>query len=335
MTTSDKSVNPCFISPLASWMNEYIQINRTIGHKYNLDAIYLKQFDTYCDLHKIVKPILSQEIFDGWCSKRPHETERSHHIRVRTLRRFSMFLHNNNVEAPTAFHRLPNPGSAFIPYIFTREEISCFLTAAKKVKSNGHNPVAGDVFPLLFQTLYCCGLRLSEALNLRNDDVDLSGGILTILNAKHGKDRLVPMSESLRLLFLDYSKNPSVKKLRSEFFFPAPDSGQYASCSVYTRFRRILWDAGISHGGRGAGPRLHDLRHSFAVHALDNWVLDGKDIYVVLPILSIYMGHKNIYATQRYLRLTPEAYPLMLSDFESQFGTVFPSWPSGLEACNE
>jgi len=173
--------------------------------------------------------------------------------------------------------------------------------------------------------LYACGLRITETLLLKNTDVDLEEGVLRLLGTKGEQARLVPMSESLISLCRSYRTNPLVLNFGSEYFFPAPDRGFYDSSTIYARFRECLFEADISHGGRGKGPRLHDIRHTFAVHTLDNWVKQGKDLYVCLPILSVYLGHTNgLSSTQQYLRLVPEAYSSLTNSFEAQFSNVFP-----------
>jgi len=313
----------CF-GPFAGWMKEYVEQNRALGHKYNVDAVYLMQFDAYCMQKSVTATALTQELLEGWFVKRPYEADASHHTRMRVLRKFAKFLRNNGVQAPAAFHPLPHLVTSFTPYIFTREEIVRLLAAADNVRQNGHSPLVGLTLPLLFRVLYCCGLRVSEVCQLRNEDVDLERGTLTILDAKGGKDRLVPMSDSLRQLCVEYSAVPVLRAFGSAYFFPSVDGGRYASSTIYDRFREFLWNAGISHGGRGNGPRLHDLRHTFAVHTLDDWARAGKDLYVCLPILSTYLGHKDLLSTQKYLRLTPQAYPVLLGAFSESFSCVFP-----------
>lgn len=181
--------------------------------------------------------------------------------------------------------------------------------------------------PVLFRMLYACGLRVTEALRLKATDVDLEQGTLLILCAKGNKDRLVAMSESLTAICQEYRSNAAVKNFGSEYFFPAPDRGFYDSSTIYDLFRQYLFAAGIGHGGRSKGPRLHDFRHTFSVHTLGNWVAQGKDLYVCLPILSAYLGHKGLKSTQHYLKLVPEAYSSITTPFEAGFGDVFPEVP--------
>lgn len=108
-------------------------------------------------------------------------------------------------------------------------------------------------------------------------------------------------------------------------FFPAPGTGAYKPVSVYARFRYILEQAGIKHGGRGNdGPRLHDLRHTFSVHSLEQMVQQGFDIYSALPILSTYLGHRTIESTEKYLRLTSAAHNDIITALEPLYENLFP-----------
>ena len=121
-------------------------------------------------------------------------------------------------------------------------------------------------------------------------------------------------------LFGSYANDTADEK--SPYFFPAPDGGFYDTSTIYDIFRKCLFDAGIPHRGRGKGPRLHDLRHSFAVHILNKWSSEGKDIYTCLPILRTALGHDRITTTEKYLRLVPEAYMEVTEPFNDRFHTI-------------
>ena len=178
--------------------------------------------------------------------------------------------------------------------------------------------------PALFRTLYGCGLRANEALKLKTEDVDLDIGSVLIRTAKGGKDRMVIMSDSLLSFCKAYRSRDEVKQFESDYFFPSRDHGYYDSSSVYADFRKYLKLSGIHHRGRGNGPRLHDFRHTFAVHVLNNWAKQGKDLYVCLPILQSYLGHATITATEKYLQLVPEAYAQVTDSYGKKFGHIFP-----------
>jgi integrase len=314
-------------SVFATYELDYIEQRYALGLKCNTDIAYLNQFDRFCIEHDILTPTISQDLFDAWCAKRPAEKSSTYYLRIQHLRAFAVFCHNNGLDAPSTFHPLPNPPKTFTPYIFTHDEIGRFFAAVDNETRNTdpHSPLKHLVMPLLFRMLYGCGLRVTETLLLKIADVDLEQGTLLLLDAKGGKDRLVAMSESLTALCRSYRSNTLVQNFGSEYFFPAPDRGFYDSSNIYARFRQYLFAAGIGHGGRGKGPRLHDFRHTFSVHTLNNWAKQGKDIYVCLPILSVYLGHTNgLKSTQQYLRLVPEAYMNITEPFETEFTQVFP-----------
>ena len=154
--------------------------------------------------------------------------------------------------------------------------------------------------------------------------MDLEKGILTIREAKNGRDRLIPLSESLLKLLRDYRENTAYWLCDDDFFFPAPDRTILSPNTVYQRFRKLLWNAGIPYNGKGNGPRLHDIRHTFAVHTLQKWVETGEDLTAMLPVLSVFMGHKSMRATSRYLRLTAEVYPDVVRQVENTCAYVIP-----------
>jgi len=163
-------------------------------------------------------------------------------------------------------------------------------------------------------------------LSLKKEDVDLDKGILFVKKAKFGKERLVPLSLSVHERCREYAakmeRYPVWKD--SAYFFPALHGGKYSEDTVYQLFRRLLWEARISHGGRGKGPRVHDLRHTYAVHCLRSWVRAGTDLTTAMPYLSAYLGHSGIRGTQHYLRLTAELYPDIVKRTEEKFSWVMP-----------
>ena len=179
------------------------------------------------------------------------------------------------------------------------------------------------VMSLLFRMLYGCGLRVSEALNLVIADVNLEQGVLHIRNSKFGKERLVPMSESLTYCCSKYVSSVGHHRKDETAFFQTPKGEHYVSHTIHYAWRQTLHYAGISYGGKGKGPRIHDLRHTFAVHCLQKWAEAGEDLNAKLPYLSAYMGHVGLSSTQQYLRLTAEAFPHIVSAMEANFD-VFP-----------
>jgi len=154
-------------------------------------------------------------------------------------------------------------------------------------------------------------MRVSEVLELPKSAVDLESGVLSVHGAKGRKDRLIPVAHSVLVRLQKYETFMDMRLGKRTFdapFFPAPHGGPYKQPGLYKVFRLILQATGIPHRGRGKGPRLHDIRHTFAVHRLEGWYRQGADLAAKLPFLAAYMGHKTLAGTQRYLRLTPNVF---------------------------
>ena len=326
MSYSSPLYEPALTSIFSSYISDYIEQKRALHYKFNPEAFILGQFDKYCADIGLEKAAINHDLLQGWNIRRPEESVSTHHQRIRVVRAFSVFLSCKGIEAPIKFHPLPKLSNDFMPYIFQQEELTQLFEVvdAENQIVRAISPVKHFVFPALLKTTYCCGLRISEATHLKNADVDLTSGTATIVNSKNGCDRMIVFSKSLLELLKEYRAHQEIIEFGSEYFFPAPDRGFYNNSTIYNNFREYLFHAGILHGGRGKGPRVHDLRHSFAVHTLSKWQKTGKDIYVCLPILSAYMGHKNLYETQKYLRLVPAAYEELTNAYDQQFGHIFP-----------
>jgi integrase len=211
----------------------------------------------------------------------------------------------------------------FKPRIFTHEEIRRIFHELDHWRHFAHLPLRHIVMPELFRTLYGCGLRVGEALSLKVRDTDLEHGVLTIRHAKFDKDRQVPMAPSLTARLQAYADRLGLRE-PDAYFFPASNGGRLQHGPVYTLFRNILWKMEIPHIGGGHGPRVHDLRHTFAVHRLLEWYQQGADLNAMLPRLSTYLGHRNMEGTQRYLHLTADLFPEVSKRLDNKFGHVIP-----------
>ena len=156
--------------------------------------------------------------------------------------------------------------------------------------------------------LYGAGLRISEALALNRQDVDLEHSLLTVHASKFFKSRLVPLAAALSRALSDYATRSSRCLLGDQpAFFTSRSGERVRSRAVQECFRRGCERAGVRRGdGARYQPRLHDLRHSFAVHRLTSWYRQGADVQALLPHLCVYLGHRNLAATQVYLSMTPE-----------------------------
>lgn len=309
-------------SVLAPFMTDFVEQKRALGNKYNACVEVFNGFDRFCNEQGLDSPCISQELLSLWERKRPHENETTQLVRISYVRQLCKYLHKNGYDVPGAFHPAPKKSQEFVPHIFTKYELERLFSAADATEATPASPLRHLVMPVLFRLIYTCGLRASEALHLKVSDVDLEQGMMTVYAAKGDKDRMVGISDSMLEYLRKFRSNPLVAGFDSEYFFPAPDGGFYDTSTIYAYFRNYLFKAGIPHRGRGKGPRVHDLRHSFAVHVLNKWSSKGKDMYTCLPILRVYLGHSRITATEKYLRLIPDAYGELTRPFKDRFQNI-------------
>ena len=319
------------VGALAGIISEYIHFKRLQGLKYMIEENVLYRFSLLSQKHGMSKTEIPQPLLAEWFERRPNEKVTTFRARSSTVTGLLTYAkdHGYNANIPEIPRmRIEN----YAPYIFTEHEISQFFRACDTLP-----PYAGscrhEIIPVLFRLLYACGLRASEAADLRIADVDLDHGVLTIREPKNRKDRYVPMSKALTSAMRRFHVLTCDSETRDEdFFFQGKFKDHITRYRIYKWFRLCLAKSAISHRGRGFGPREHDLRHTFCVHALKSMCTQGMDIYCALPVLSAYVGHKSVYATQQYLRLTAEMYPELSAQITRYAGGVI---PDGWEAAHD
>jgi len=308
----------------AEHADDFVAFKRAQGYKYYSEAKVLRQFCQFAESYSLEKPALTKKLIADWTSPRDGEAKKSRMHRMTCVSQFGTFLSQRGHEVCALPPQHRRDSGCFTPYIFTHEEMGKIFCAADHIREIPRSRNMHKMLPILMRLLYGCGLRVSEAVNLTCRDVDLENGILTIREAKNGRDRMIPLAQSLLKQFRAYRNDVIPWATDEDFFFMAPDRTILSPNTVYGRFRRILWDAGIPYKGKGNGPRLHDLRHTFAVHTLQKWVQHGEDLTAMLPVLSVFMGHKSFSATSRYLRLTAEVYPDVVGQVESTCAYAIP-----------
>jgi integrase len=301
-----------------------IREKRALGYQYDSSARTLYQFDRFCLAYGHSDAVMTKPLIDAWAKKKPNESLTTLQYRAGVVRQLALYMARLGTPAYVLPHHAIPKVPLYTPYIFSDQEIAALFNQADACHYCAEVPLRHRIMPVLFRLLYGCGLRISEALNLKCREVDLATGVLTILDGKCNKDRLVPLSPGNHQRCRDYANVVHLFSDDNTYFFPAPDGRAVTKGNVYKNFRRFLWQARISHGGWGKGPRLHDLRHTHAVHCLRQWVRQGKDLAAYLPVLKTYLGHDSFRDTARYLRLTAELYPEVTATVEQAVGHVIP-----------
>lgn len=314
-----------YYSVFGPYIKQFIELKNSLGYKYKDVGYAFSSFDRLAFEKNTTEIAITKEFADEWCTKRPNESDKTRYNRTQHLSQFVKFLCDLGFRS--YIPKLPSVKSTYTPYIFSKDEMMAIFEVCDKLAPScrNHNSSVFAI-PVLIRLLYGTGIRISEALYLSCSDINLHYKYFTLRNCKNGKDRMVPISGSLANACGEYIKyrnlTPSIRK--ENRLFISPDGSALSIYNVYKWFRRIIYTAKISHGGRGYGPRLHDLRHTFSVHSLVTMSEAGLDLYYSLPILSTYLGHQSLDATDSYVRLTAEMYPDLIKKTSDICSSVFP-----------
>lgn len=291
---------------LAQGLQIYIAFKRSLGMRFRSEAEALRAFGRAMGDRDIadVTPAAVRAFLDGRGSITAFWRQKW--IILRSFYRFALsrgFAATSPL--PVTPPRFPPP---LTPYIYSVEELTRLL-AATDILTEPRCPLRPLTVRTLLLLLYSTGMRIGEALALRVHDVDVNQGLVTIHDTKFFKTRLVPTGPRLTAALTVYTARRRQLPLpagdASAFF--ATRTGQPVCYDDANRlFGRVRRRAGIRReSGARYQPRLHDLRHTAAVHRLIAWYQAGADVHGLLPHLATYLGHVDIAATQRYLTMTP------------------------------
>lgn len=305
---------------LAPYFLEFIEYKRSQGYKYKSSEADILRFDKFLIEKKVKRKKISRELVEEWIARREGEAKRNQRNRISTLRSMSTFLVDRGIDIrfPPKY-TLPFSSDVFVPYIFTHEEIGRLFKAADLLGDLPKRSCIRKVFPIIVRLLYSSGLRAGEVSRLQWRDVDMENGVLRIREGKFRKDRFIPLADQMFSILKEYA-DQYMYIVPEDYVFSTLTESEIKVGSIYTYFRESLEEAGIPHGGRGKGPRLHDLRHTFAVHNLQKWLIEKQDMDVNLSILVDYLGHEKLDSTQQYLHLVPAIYPEIILRMENSVG---------------
>ena len=313
---------------------KFIAYKQGLGFKYGREAqSCLRRLNAELNVLKLVNPVLTKATVESLASKHGHEAPATQLKRICYLRHFAAFLKEMAYEAyvyPDYCNVVHH--ESFAPYIFSERQIQSIVLVADSMPFSLASPKHHLVWPAFFRVLYGCGLRLSEALNLKAKDVSLDSGILYIEKSKNNTSRYVPMSASLISYLSKYAADVGLDLLGDGYFFPAPDNGRYAINTARGHIKKLYEKAGIPRLGNGRHPRVHDVRHTYSCHALKKMQDSGYDLYYSLPILSAYLGHQGIRDTERYLRLPIFQFLAVVDAENAVLNGIIPEVPDHEEA---
>lgn len=295
------------MNTLREAVQEYLAMRRALGFKLHEAGRGLLDFVTFMEQHHAA--YITQVLALTWAqlpvAVQPAEWAR----RLSYVRGFAR--HRSATDPRTQIPPaglLPFQPKRARPYLYTDDEITALLCAARGLpgRRDGLRPWA---YHCLFGLLSVSGLRLGEARNLELRDIDLKAAVLTVRGAKFGKSRLVPLHASTCRVLADYlARREHVWAARpvSSYLFVSNRGNRLDGAEIHRAFYALSRQIGLRGPADSHGPRLHDLRHRFAVQTLLRWYRAGEEVERRLPLLSTYLGHVHVADTYWYLSSWPE-----------------------------
>jgi integrase/recombinase XerD len=299
-------------------VTHYVTFRRTLGERCETNERMLRAFSRAVGPQTLVAGISAVAVSTYLNGKGPITS--TWYCRYHALKGFFRFAvsrgHRADAPLPTV---LPKRSSPFIPHIYSRDELRRLLDAIP-TDPGSRTRIEPCTFRAILLTLYGTGLRVGEALALTAADVDLTNAVLTVRGTKFFKSRLVPMGRDLARVLSEYNQwSATVHPLANpgSRFFRGKQGATIAHHTLGDAFQRLRARAGVCRSAPARyQPRLHDLRHTFAVHRLTTWYQHGADVQRLLHHLSTYLGHDQLSATQVYLTTTPELLAYAAARFE-------------------
>lgn len=295
---------------------EYLALRRALGFKLRQTTRELPRFVGFIEREGATS--ITTELALRWAQEDPAASSVTHSDRLAMVRRFAAWrsAEDPRTEIPPV-RLLPRRYQRPTPYIYSTGEVESIVSSAASLPSD--RGLRGLTFSTVFGLLAVTGMRIGEAVALDRDDVDLRTGTIAIREGKLGKSRVVPIHATTKDILGYYSEKrdailPGVK-VKGPAFFVSEHGRRVSTWSAGDNFVKVSRLIGLrsprADGRRGRGPRLHDLRHRFAVSTLIGWYRSGADVDREIPKLATYLGHKDPVEVYWYLQAVPELLDLV------------------------
>jgi len=314
-----------YTSAFAPKLNSFLEFRIIRGFKNNSHISNLLRFDKFCAEHYPGNTTLTPEIVYAWIDSETILSPRMLNERASTIRQLGLYLCAVDEEAFVLTEKFCTNKSLNIPFNFTDSELSSLFTAIDKLTPDKSEPYLNRIFPTLFRLTYTCGLRPNEVRELLYENVDLKSGVVTILNTKQHKDRIVVMSDDMLKMCLRYDSKRAIIAGANPYFFPSNNGGAFKRERIQSAFVKA-WTMAMCSKDCPIPPRVrvYDLRHRFASACLNRWLDEGRDLMAMLPYLREYMGHSSLNETAYYIHILPENLSKSAAVNWSAFENMFP-----------
>jgi integrase len=319
-------MTPVFTSIFAAEMNNYIELLRTAGRDVAQIKSSLRSLDRYLNEQSQENKNLTEDIISSWIAGKQVKDSTKAGL-LSDVKGFARYLYPLGIRVEIPEARIVS--ADYVPYIFSGEELMRMVSAADNFGWGTIRPIrAAKVFPVLLRVLYGCGLRLGEGLSLKWTDIDFDNSIITIRKGKNMKQRLVPMSDSLTQLLMQYKEKVRCENICNDYLFESNYSLlPFKNNSFYDWFKKILKMSDICYSKKNRterGPCPHCLRHTFVLHSFLKSESEGRKFEDTSVFLSAYLGHDSTKDTDKYLRASHIVYTASHQRVNDYIGNLIP-----------
>jgi integrase len=305
------------VTALRAALADYLQLRRALGFKLEKLDRLLSGFVAFAEAEGASH--ITTGVAVAWATQPAGADPSWHATRLSAVRLFARHLQamDPRTEIPPA-GLLPGRSRRAEPYLYSPAQIAALMTAAGAITA----PLKAATYQTLIGLLTVTGMRVGEAISLDRCDADLGGGLITVRQGKFGKSRQLPLHPSAVTALDDYARlrDRHCARPQTQAFFVSLTGTRLIYKNVHYRYRQLTQTAGLEPRSARCRPRIHDLRHSFAVATLISWYQDGGDTAARLPLLSTYLGHIDPGDTYWYLQAAPELLTLAAARLQAAQG---------------
>lgn len=302
---------PQLQSAVADPIMRFVAHKRALGRSYDTELAALRLFDRFLVERNILRlKDVTEDLIEVFMASRPRSHPRSYNHLLGTVRRlFEWLVRHEELERSPVRIGPQRVTAHRRPFIFDPSAATRLLALAHELPDNPRAPMRGPTYHVLFAILYGLGLRVGEACRLQHGDLDLARQLLVIRESKFSKSRLVPFGPRMAALLRDHAEETTRRGATPSAaspLFSFTGRGSIQPCTVSQTFRTLVPRLGLTVPPGSSTPRLHDLRHSFAVGTLLRWYRSGADPEAGLLHLATFLGHVDVNSTAVYLQITHE-----------------------------
>jgi integrase len=297
--------------------DDFLKLRESLGYTVENWTYIIPSFIEFCSNMNPDAEHITKDMVDAWIVHKNFKTNGTQSNNIFAVRAFLKYQTAKGESPFIPGDEYSVGQEKYIPYIFNDEELRKLFVAIDNLPPYNNSPCRHYIVPVMFRMMYCCGMRPQEPASLICDDVNLETGEIFIRQSKGHKDRRILMSPDLTNLCRQYNLRMRPRK----YFFEDADGDKYDSWWVRYQFKVCWRNTGLKKRGR---LRPYDLRHNFATRTLMRWVNEGRDINLMAPYLSAYMGHRHFSDTLYYFHLIPEHLLISPAIDWSSLSSIYP-----------